>query len=175
MEQHVGSAAVFWGVIFLLCGVAVIGGLLNDNDYFRVRLRVWDTSEQVWGVGGGLGVVLGILLVLFGCGGSQFQPQPTDPVTVEVIACEPTLGTAGQYLQMSARCREVAICAATMPEVEDRETIREEAERYAEQLDEEFDEYLRTGRTGCYNGPIFREATEFLEGARKDGLFCRGP
>jgi hypothetical protein len=167
------SSAAFLGGLMAIVGICTLGALFAENG--GIPWRAWDRSEQAGFIGGGFGVVLGILLVLCGCGGSQSQPQPTDPVTVEVIACEPTLGTAGQYYEMSARCREVSICAATMPEVEDRETIREEAESYAEELDLEFDDYLKAGRTGCYNGPVFREATEFLEGARRNGLFCRGP
>ncbi len=115
--------------------------------------------------------VVGCVFVM-ACGTSQ--PESIDPVHVEIVACEPTLGTAGQYYKLSFWCREVAFCAIMMPEVQgDREMIRVEAERYARELDREFDEYHRADRTDCYCGPICREATRFIEEARMNGLLCR--
>lgn len=162
----------FVGFILVVAGGLAYAG--NRAENWRVPKRAWDVGELWLHYGGLAGALLGLALLIFGCGARE--PEPTDPVTVEVTVCEPTIGgTAGQYLRMSSWCREVALCAAMMPEVEDREAIREEAERYAEELDREFDDYYRAGRTGCYNGPVFREVTPFIEMARGRGLLCRGP
>lgn len=73
MKQHVGSAAVFWGVIFLLCGVAIFCAVKHENK--KVPWRVWDTSEQVCRVGGAIIALLGlgcfVCFFMSGCGGSQ--------------------------------------------------------------------------------------------------------
>ncbi|MFA5413479.1 MAG: hypothetical protein WC348_02985 [Patescibacteria group bacterium] len=172
--ESCGSTAVFLGILFLLCGAAVIGGLLNDNDYLKVPWRVWDPSEHAWAFGGGSSTLAGILLlILVGCGGSL--PEPTDPVTVEVVACEPTLGgTHGQYLSLETQRMEVGICEAAMAEESARQAIRNFAERDVDRLGQEFDVYRARGRTDCYCGPVCQEMTKFLLEARANGLFC-GP
>lgn len=174
MEQHVGSTTVFLGVIFLFCGVAVIGALLNDNDYFKVPWRVWDWSEHAWAVVGGIVALTGVCCFASGCGVSL--PEPTDPVTVEVTACEPALGgTPGQYLQLKIRRTEVGVCEAAMAEESARQAIRNFAERDVDRLGQEFDVYRARGRTDCYCGPVCQEMTKYLLEARQNGLFCRGP
>ncbi|MFA5128709.1 MAG: hypothetical protein WC445_01945 [Patescibacteria group bacterium] len=122
--------------------------------------------------GGGIGAILGLLFLVFGCGGSL--SEPTDPVTVEVVTCEPTLGgTAGQYYQLAAWRTEVGICEAAMSEVGARQAVRNAAERDVSRLGAEFDVYHAAGRTDCYCGPVCLEITKFLEEARQNGFFCR--
>ncbi len=171
--EHGWDTVVFVGTLLLIVGVAVSCALFFDNDYFKVRWHVWDTSEQVWAVGGGSSTLIGILLlVLIGCGASL--PQPTDPVTVEVVACEPTLGTAGQYLKLKNWRMEVGICEAAMAEESARRAIRDMAARDVDRLGQEFDIYHVQGRTDCYCGPVCQEMMKLIEEARANGLFC-GP
>lgn len=167
MVFYEGSAS-FFGVMILLCGTAILGALVFEN--WKIKWRVWDTSEHIWAVVGGFSIILGLLCLIGGCGRSQ--PKPTDPVHVEVIVCEPTLGTAGQYYKLSTWCREIAVCATIALGTRNYE-VQMIAERYVEQLGEEFDQYIGTGRTDCYCGPVCREAMLFIEEAKSSGLLCR--
>jgi hypothetical protein len=170
-EVNCGNQEIFWGVMLLLSGVAIVCASIQEN--WKVRWPVWDVSEQAWGVGGGLSVLLGTMFFICSCGVSL--PEPTDPVTVEVVACEPTLGgTPGQYLQLKIRRTEVGVCEAAMAEESARQAIRNFAERDVDRLGQEFDVYRARGRTDCYCGPVCQEMTKFLEEARRNGLFC-GP
>ena len=173
MGQDTRSLAFFLGVVLLLGSAAAIGGLFGEN--WKIKWRVWDRSERVGAIFSGFGVLFGVVLLVFsfGCGGSR--PEPTDPVTVEVVACEPTLGgTPGQYLQLKAWRTEVGICEAAMAEESARQAIRNFAERDVDRLGQEFDVYRARGRTDCYCGPVCQEMTKFLLEARANGLFC-GP
>jgi hypothetical protein len=164
-----------WKILgYLLLVVGLLSALTLKGENWKIERRVWERVDQAGFFVCIIVFLVGIFLTILGCGASL--PQPTDPVHVDVVACEPTLGgTPGQYLKMSAWCREVALCAATMLEVRNREAVRVTAERYAEQLGEEFDEYSEARRTDCYCGPVCLEATTFLKEARSNGLFCRGP
>ncbi|MBI5071438.1 hypothetical protein HZB93_00890 [Candidatus Falkowbacteria bacterium] len=64
-EQHAGNEVVFWGILFLIVGVAVIGAVAGDNDYFRIPLRAWDLSEQVSLALGIVALLVGTCLVVF--------------------------------------------------------------------------------------------------------------
>jgi hypothetical protein len=166
------SLMAFLGGLMAVAGVCTLGALIGDN--WKIKWHVWEKKEQAGAIGGGVGVIIGLLLVLCGCGGSQSYPQPTDPVTVEVVACEPTLGTSGQYLKLSSWRREVGVCAAMRADLWDRQEILDAAERDVDRLGQEYDAYRVSGQTDCYCGPVCLEVTGFLEGARGDGLFC-GP
>lgn len=170
--EHEGHALQFLGLLFFLLGVSAFLGTYFENR--KVPQRVWDRSELLCYYGGLIGAALGFLFLNFGCGGRP--PEPTDQVTVEVVACEPTLGgTAGQYYRLAEWREEVGICEAAMSEDSARQAARDAAERDVGRLGVEFDVYRAAGRTDCYCGPVCQEMTGFLEGARQNGLFCRGP
>jgi hypothetical protein len=174
MERY-GNVLIFWGTILLLSGWAIYCAVKHENK--KIPWRVWDTSEKVWRlVGAGIALTgVGFFVYFFASGCGTSLPQPTDPVTVEVVACEPTLGgTPGQYLQLKAWRTEVGICEAAMAEESVRQAIRNFAERDVDRLGQEFDVYRARGRTDCYCGPVCQEMTKFLLEARANGLFC-GP
>lgn len=162
----------FVGLCGLLFGLLIVCAVLANNDYGKIKWRVWSSGEQVQAIGGAIGVFLGFLLFVFGCGGSSSEVG--DQTHVEVTACEPTLGgTAGQYYQLADWRTEVGICEAAMSEVGARQAARDAAERDVSRLGAEFDVYHATGRTDCYCGPVCLEMTKFLEEARQNGFFCR--
>lgn len=109
------------------------------------------------------------------CGASQLEP--TDPVTVEVVVCDPELGgTAGQYLRLANWRRREGVCEAILESSGYRQQeIRFIAESDAARLEHEFDTYQISGRIDCYNGPVFRELQRLVEEKRQNGTLCREP
>lgn len=164
-----------WKILgYLLLVVGLLSALTLKGENWKIERRVWERVDQAGFFVCIIVFLVGIFLAAFGCGASL--PQPTDPVTVEVVACEPTLGgTPGQYLRLKTWRTEVGICEAAMVEDEVRQAIRNMAQRDVERLGQEFDVYRVQGRTDCYCGPVCQEMTRFLEEARRNGLFCRGP
>lgn len=117
--------------------------------------------------------IAGCVLTL-ACGASL--PEPADSVHVKVTICEPTLGTSGQYLRLASWRRGQGICETMLESSEDRRrAIREVAERDVDRLNREFDVYLASGQTDCYNGPVFNEMQNLVEEKRRDGILCREP
>ncbi len=166
------SALRLVGVILIAGGLLAFFGVRLENK--GIPRHAWDTNELFRYYGGPPAAILGLLFILFGCGGGSL-PEPTDPVTVEVIACEPTLGgTPGQYLQLKTWRTEIGVCEAAMAEDGARRAIRNMAERDVDRLGQEFDIYRVQGRIDCYCGPVCQEMTELVERARQTGLFC-GP
>jgi len=171
-EMSGWSSIVFIGVLLALIGPGTVATIIVEN--WKTPLAEWEWWEPAVVVLFGVGFLVGICFIIFGCGGRL--PQPTDPVTVEVVACEPTLGTEGQYLKLENWRRTVGVCEAAMADDEvARRVIRNTAERDVDRLGQEFDIYHVQGRTDCYCGPVCQEMTEFIEEARRNGLFCRGP
>lgn len=168
--EHGGSVLSFFGLLFVVAGPAAFFATVMEN--WKIRWPVWDRSEQFCCVSGVVGLFVGIFFLALGCGGTP--PGPVDPVHVEVVVCEPTLGTDGQYYELISWRREIGVCAAMRADFWEREEILGSAEDDVLRLGEEYDAYNKAGRTDCYCGPVCREMVDFVEQARADGLVC-GP
>jgi len=163
------SSIVFIGVILALVGPGTVATIIVEN--WKTPPAEWEWWEPVAVVLSGVGFLVGICFIIFGCGASLVEP--TDPVSVEVTACEPALGgTAGQYYQLAAWRKEVGFCEAAIAEESARQAIRNFAERDVDRLGSEFDIYRVQGRTDCYCGPVCQEMMKFIEEARESGLSC---
>ncbi len=166
------DAGIFVMVLFSIFALSAFLGVRLEN--LGIPRRAWERWERAVDISAKAVFCAWLYVGVCGCGASL--PQPTDPVTVEVVACEPTLGgTPGQYLQLKIQRTEVGVCEAAMSDGEDvRRAARAAAERDVDRLGQEFDVYQVQGRTDCYCGPVCQEMTKYLLEARTNGLFC-GP
>ena len=167
------STVVFTGVFCVVSGTAIIGALIQEN--WKVKWHAWDAGEQRGAWLGAIVVLVGLCLAVFGCGARE--PEPTDPVTVEVSVCEPTLGgTLGQYYRLKIWRRGEGVCEAMLESSEERRrAICAVAEDDIDRLDRELDAYLASGRDDCYSGPVFNEMQDLVEEKRQAGTLCREP
>jgi len=158
MGQNV-STAVFTGILCLVAGTAIIGGFLWEN--WKIKWHAWDAGEQrgVWL--GAIVALVGLCLAIFGCGGSQ--PEPTDPVTVEVVRPESDFEpTMSLYLQLSLLRRVVMDCETAQVSAEEGREIEAAARQEMQLLRDEFDAYAHGGQGGPYCGPVCQEIQKFL-------------
>ena len=146
--DHGWNTAVFTGALCLVAGAAIIGALIQEN--WKIKWRAWDAGEQrgVWL--GAIVVLVGLGLAIFGCGGSQ--PEPTDPVTVEVDGPTSELEqVVNLYIWLSAARLGFAECeAARASDIEEENTIRNEARREIQLLHDELTAYAKSGQLGPY-------------------------
>lgn len=153
------SALAFFGVLAFIMGLSAIGTLVAEN--WKIKWRVWGIGEQAGAIGGGVGVILGVLFVLFGCGGSQMEPA--DPIHVEVIRpesdFEPTMAV---YAYLAVERAAVAECEAARVPFEEGRTIRAAARQEMQLLCDEFAAYVEFGEGGPYCGPVCEEMQKFL-------------
>jgi hypothetical protein len=167
------SPFVFVGVLLVLIGPGTVATIIAEN--WRIPRSARDRGGWVKFALGIIGFLVGICLITFGCGASV--PQPTDPVTVEVSVCEPTLGgTLGQYYRLKIWRRGEGVCEAMLESSEERRrAICAVAEDDIDRLDRELDAYLASGRDDCYSGPVFNEMQDLVEEKRQTGTLCREP
>jgi hypothetical protein len=159
---HDGNTAVFAGILCLVAGVAVIGALIMEN--WKIRWRFWDADEKRGMWLGGIATVIGVVFLCCGCGGSQ--PEPIDPVTVEVEGPAAEFeSTMNLYIFLSLARMELANCEAARASPEEGSVIRDVALQERQLLRDEFEAYVHGGQGGLYCGPVCEEMKSFLEDA----------
>ncbi|MBU1146119.1 hypothetical protein KKD80_01040 [Patescibacteria group bacterium] len=171
--DHGWSTLAFVGAVMALVGPGTAAKIIQEN--WKIRWGVWDRWERGVAILGGIGFFVGVAFMVFGCGARE--PEPTDPVWVEVVVCDSALGgTAGQYLRLKIWRQGEGICDEMIETSEDRQqAIREATERDIDDLDHELDAYLASSRTDCYNGPVFNELQRLVNERRRYRILCHEP
>jgi hypothetical protein len=162
--EHGWNTTEFIGLLLAICGAVFFLAILFDNDWGKVKWHAWERWEQCVFTVGIPAALLGMFLVVCGCGGGR--SVPTAPVQVEVVHpasdFEPTMNF---YLYLSLARMGFAECEAARVSPEEGGTIRAAARQEAQLLRDEFDAYVHSGQGGLYCGPVCEEMKSFLEDA----------